>query len=221
MTLVASIGLHGEALVSALIQVPAAGGMAMLVPAADVGDSEPLHEPTEVAVAARAQDQVPVVGHEAVAEQIDGHDREGFAKAFLEGGVVAGVVEELAAGVGAVEDVEDHAARGDAGGAGHEETVAKRERRVNLNVLIPFSGLNVLIPFSGSGLNVLIPFSGSYPLFWFQQALNDAQRRRQRSHRWSFGGLPPAVPRRPGDRAGPGLLLAVFLRDPRHLLSGL
>ena len=121
------VALDGEALVGALVEVAAAGAAAVLVPAADVGDGEPLHEAPELAVGGGQQDQVPVVAHEAVGEQADaGEGGEGFGEHFQEGGVVAGGVEDGRAGVAAVEHVEHDAAGGDAGGAGHGGRVTRR-----------------------------------------------------------------------------------------------
>ncbi len=70
-----------------------------------MGGHQPLHPAREVTVAMRAEDQVEVVGHEAVGEQSHGQPDRGFADGLEEGGEVLGLVEDLGSGVTPVEDV--------------------------------------------------------------------------------------------------------------------
>lgn len=102
MALAPSVGLDRKALVCPLIQVPAPGGVAVFVPSADVRHGEALHESAEIAVIARAQHQVPMVGHQAVGEQLDRHHRQHLGEALFKGRIVTGTVEEISACVRAV-----------------------------------------------------------------------------------------------------------------------
>ena len=73
--------------------------------------------------AAGAEDQVPVVGHEAPGEQVHGHGPQRPGQDGGEGGVVGVGLEQCHAPVAAVEGVECPAGGGEAGGAGHRRTV--------------------------------------------------------------------------------------------------
>src|SRR5947207_594621 len=73
---------------------------------------------------AGAEDEVPVVGHDAVGEEVDGGAGVGLGEGELEGGVVLVVAEEGDAGDGAVEDVVDVAGGALAAGAGHCRSLA-------------------------------------------------------------------------------------------------
>jgi hypothetical protein len=84
--------------------------------AADVCGSEAEHEVGEFAVVSGPEDEVPVVGHEAVGEDAYGEDLAGLVEGLEEGLVIGGFVEDALAGVAAVEDMVDDVARGDACG---------------------------------------------------------------------------------------------------------
>ena len=113
------VALDGEGFVGALVKVAVACGVAVFVPASDVCDGEALHELAELGVGGGLEDQVPVVGHDAVGEELDGDGVEGLGEDFFEGGVVEVFLEEGGAGVGSVEDVKEGVGGGDAGCAGH------------------------------------------------------------------------------------------------------
>jgi hypothetical protein len=61
-----AVFLYGEALESALVEVAAALAVAMGVPALGVGHGEPLHESRELAVGFWPEDEVEMIGHEAI-----------------------------------------------------------------------------------------------------------------------------------------------------------
>ena len=113
------IGLDGERRESSLVEVPGADGVAVEVLAPHVRRREAVHEGLQITVALRPEDEVPVAGHHAVGE--DAH-RDPFERASdnpFECVVVAGVLEDPGALVGAVEDVEDHVPGSDACCARH------------------------------------------------------------------------------------------------------
>ena len=58
--------LDGEAFETALVEVAASAGVAVGVPALGVGHGEPLHEAGELSILGGEEDEVEVVGHEAV-----------------------------------------------------------------------------------------------------------------------------------------------------------
>lgn len=120
------VGLDGEGFVGALVDVPAAGGVSVFVPASDVGDGESLHVSAQVAGLAWAKYQVPVVGHEAVGEDAHVDVFGGLGHDAFKGVVVVGGVEDGHAGDAAVDDVEDHVAGLDTGCSWHGCRVSGR-----------------------------------------------------------------------------------------------
>ena len=83
-------------------------------------DADPAHQPRQRGGGrAGAQEQVPVVGHQAVAEQADGVPPQALGQDAEEGVEVGRLVEKVLAAVAAVEHVVDHAGRDGPGGAGH------------------------------------------------------------------------------------------------------
>jgi hypothetical protein len=65
------VGFDTEVLVATLIKMSACPTVMPVMPP-HVRDRQPLHKALELIGAARAQDQVPVIGHHAPAKQIDG-----------------------------------------------------------------------------------------------------------------------------------------------------
>ena len=98
---------------------------------AEVREREPAEELAQLAVAARPEHHVPVVGHEAPVEQADRAPPVGLDQEPLEGEVVPVLAEEGEPSVGAVEDVEDRPAGGVACGAGHDRMVPRANRASN------------------------------------------------------------------------------------------
>lgn len=95
--------LDRERLEPALPDVSAMGIMPEIAP--NVRRHQPLHPPREVAVAVGPQDEVEVVGHQAVGEQSHGQPQTRLADDAEEGLVVLRLVEDLGAGVAAIQDV--------------------------------------------------------------------------------------------------------------------
>jgi hypothetical protein len=116
--------LNGEGFEAALVERAVADGVVAGAPALGVGEGEPLHEGGELAVAMRAQEQVPVAGHDAVGEDFEWGALVGLEEGGEEGEVVLVAFEDVDASDGAVEDVVDDAARGLSGCSGHGGNVA-------------------------------------------------------------------------------------------------
>jgi hypothetical protein len=119
--------LHEEAFEATLVDVALAVRVIVLVIAADVGVGEPAHEGGELAVVLGEENEVKVVGHEAIAQQSYGGEALArFGQELDEGGVVGFFAEDGAAGIATIEDVEDESAGGDAGTAGHGGSIRGR-----------------------------------------------------------------------------------------------
>ena len=95
--------LYGEGFEAALPDVTRAT-MAFVV-TADVCGEEPLHPAGEVTVLAGPEDEVEMVGHEAVAADAHGEAFAGEGHEIDEGLIVVVVVEDAGAAVAAVDDV--------------------------------------------------------------------------------------------------------------------
>ena len=62
------VAFDGKRLVSALVDVPQSHVMPMLLPAANVSDRKPLHEGRQLAVTFWPQQEMPMIGHERIAQ---------------------------------------------------------------------------------------------------------------------------------------------------------
>src|SRR5204863_27694 len=106
---------------------------------------EPAHEGGELAVVLGEENEVKVVGHEAIAQQSYGGEALArFGQELDEGGVVGFFAEDGAAGIATIEDVEDESAGGDAGTAGHGGSIQG---------LLPLEKMSVpfVLPHHGNG----------------------------------------------------------------------
>lgn len=109
----------------------AAVAMAVLLPAARVGERQSLHERAEGVIALRPDDQVPMVGHEAVGEQLHtGVLLKRFGENALERLVVGRFLEQRHAADTPIEDVVDVSARCQPSAAGHGHTIAGATARI-------------------------------------------------------------------------------------------
>jgi hypothetical protein len=99
------VRLHWERLESALIEVAGAGRVVVSVPSLGVRHGEPAHELREVAIGARPEQEMEVVGHHAIGQQPHVITRDGLGEDSLECGVIPVGLKESQAGVAAVEDV--------------------------------------------------------------------------------------------------------------------
>lgn len=102
-----AVVLDRERIEPALVEVARPGGMAMGMPALGMGHRQPSHESGQVAIASGPEDEVEVVGHDAVGQHPHGVARGGVGEDAEEGAIIAVVVEDRGAGDGAVQGVID------------------------------------------------------------------------------------------------------------------
>ena len=112
----------------------------MGAPAGRVGDGQPVHELRHIPAVADAwpDDQVPVVGHQAVADQPQRHALPGLPEDALERPVVRVLPEQTGAAVAAVEQVIHITAHDLSGPTGHDASLTPRRRPVKTTP-VPFS----------------------------------------------------------------------------------
>jgi hypothetical protein len=115
--------LHGKTLEPPLIHRPLAAGMAMGMPPLRVRDRHPADIIGQFAILRRPKDQMPVIGHETIAQQPRGKPLMGLGEDFLEGLVIASVIEDPLPADTPVEDMIDFPARGHSQSSGHVETL--------------------------------------------------------------------------------------------------
>ena len=126
--------LDGERLEAALIQMAGADGAVVRVPTHGVRVRQPAKKVGQVAIALGPEDEVPVIGHEAVAENADRELGVGFIDNAQERLVVAVLLEERQPGDGSIQGVVDVAARRMASSSWHgvqhdRRSVAGQEKR--------------------------------------------------------------------------------------------
>ena len=94
---------------------------AVVVPmvAADMGGEQPLHPAAQVAVAARPEHEVEMVGHQHVAQDSQRQPLVGLRHQFEEGGVVAIFVKHFGPRIAAIEHVVAHPTGGRPRCSGH------------------------------------------------------------------------------------------------------
>lgn len=97
----------GERLEAALIDVAAAGRVAVGVPALRVREGQPADELRQLAILPRPDDEVPVVGHHAVGQEPRPRPLDSLDEDSLKRLVVAVAVEDGHPRVGAVQHVID------------------------------------------------------------------------------------------------------------------
>jgi hypothetical protein len=87
-----------------------AGSVVMGVPPLGVGQGQPLHELGQVPIAPGPEQEVEVIGHQAVSQQPHIEPGHGFGQDPFERGEIAVVVEDSESGVGSVQSVIDKSA---------------------------------------------------------------------------------------------------------------
>ena len=97
----------------ALVEMARADVVVMGVPALRVRQGEPGHEARQVPALVRPQDQVPVVGQQAIGQDAHRHLRLGLAEHALKRSEIAGLVQERTPGVATVQHVVDQPAFSD------------------------------------------------------------------------------------------------------------
>jgi len=107
------VGLDGEGLVSALVDVPQSHVMPMLLPAADVRDRQPLHEGRQVAVVLGPKQEMPMIRHHRVGTNPHGRLVSSFLEDPFERLKVSRLVEQLHAAHAAIQNMKHHPTRCD------------------------------------------------------------------------------------------------------------
>ncbi len=131
--------LHRKALEPPLIKVAVPDFVVVLLPAADMGHRQPLHEAAELPIDPRLEKQVPVVGHEAIGEQLHRLRRQRLGHCAFEGEVVFVLVEDLPPTDAPVEDVEHDPCGGFASGSSHAVREVIGARPSTKSAPVPFS----------------------------------------------------------------------------------
>jgi hypothetical protein len=101
------------------------------VPPSGVRQGQPAHGARRVAIGARPEDEVGVVGHDTVRQRPHVIARDGLGQGAGERPVIAPVVEDGKATVGAVQRVVDESALGGAGRSAHGDEAPGRVANVN------------------------------------------------------------------------------------------
>ena len=99
---------HGKALVSPLVQVSCPPAVIVLVVPADVRHPDPPHQPPQRNVGPRPDDQMPVIGHQAVSQQSHRITLQPLDQHLLEGVEVALLLKQSQASVPPIEDLVNH-----------------------------------------------------------------------------------------------------------------
>lgn len=131
--------LDGERFESPLPDV--AGGLVMLVVAADVRGEQPLHPAGQIAVLARPEDQVKVIRHQTISEQPHRHNFVGGREEADERLVIGRLMKDPLAGISAAEDVVTVSTGGVAVRSGHRRMLTRRGVQSQNEVRPCFSSL--------------------------------------------------------------------------------
>ena len=126
------VRLDGKRLVAPLVNVARTDATAILLPVANVGDGELLHERGQIAFLLRPQHKMPVIGHQAIRTDPHRATQQRFGDDLLEGLVVSVVVEQAHAADATVQYVEDHSTWRDSRGSGHARRLDEFARFVNI-----------------------------------------------------------------------------------------
>lgn len=95
--------LRGEGLEAALPDMP--GGLVSLAMSRNMGGQKPVHEAAKVAVLARPETEMKVVGHQAVGKDAHLYASAGLVEQDHECGIIVGGMENAISRVTAIDDV--------------------------------------------------------------------------------------------------------------------
>jgi len=112
-----------ETFEAALINMAAAQGMIMGMPAHGMSVREPLREGRELSLLLRPNDKVPIIGHQAIGEQPGRMRLQRLAEHALKGLVVAILLEQRQARNGSIENVIEVTSRRCTSNTGHAPTI--------------------------------------------------------------------------------------------------
>jgi hypothetical protein len=106
------IALHRKTLEPALIQVALTDRFAVLAPPPDVSGTDPLHELGEVIGVPGPENEVPVIAHQAVAQNPHPGAPAALFQQLEKREKIAGLLEDVQPAVAAVEHVKHDSAGG-------------------------------------------------------------------------------------------------------------
>ncbi len=115
------IGLDRKRLEAALIDRPSPGGVMMGMPALRMGDGDPAEHLGEFAILSRPEEEMPVIGHQAIGGDADLGLGLGFGENLLERGVVSGLFKERQPSYATIQHVIGKISSSKAGAARHTE----------------------------------------------------------------------------------------------------
>src|SRR5688572_20667934 len=111
--------------------------MSMGVPALGVRERQPADESGELAIAARPDDEMPVIRHEAVGQEASFGPLDGLQQDVLKGFVIGGRVKDREPGIGAIQHMVHIAAEGGSEGSSHALTVWDCDSKIKNRFLTP------------------------------------------------------------------------------------
>jgi len=124
---------HGKALESPPVQVPRTTAVIVHVVPADVRHTHPAHQPSQRHVGPRPDDNMPMVGHQAISQKIHRITLESLDQHSLAGVVVGLVVKQSQETVATIEDVIDHPCFDRPSGSWHSGRFADGPLSVNIS----------------------------------------------------------------------------------------
>ena len=131
---VSLVGLDGETLVGALIDVPDTCSAMGRVPSLYVGYGDPMHKGRHGIVVRRPEQQVPVVGHDAIAANPHAEPVDALGEDLFEGEEITFLLEYPQSPVGTVKGMVDNSTFGYAFSAHHENMLIHHLCGVNKNI---------------------------------------------------------------------------------------
>jgi hypothetical protein len=125
--------------------VAGSDGIMMQMPATDMCCGQPLHETRQVAILQRPQDQMPVIRHEAIAQNADKNFGLSFCQDFFERGIVSVISENRIPTISTVDYVKDHSPRRLACCSWHADDDIPRKRPLS-NMIWTYPRFFALLP---------------------------------------------------------------------------
>ena len=128
--------LDGEGFESTLPHMSGRAVMTMI--SSGVGGQEPLHPASQVAIRMRPEHDVEVIGHQAVAEEVDRYPPSGIGHGLDEGVIIRRLVEHRLPAIAAIQGVINHPANKGASGARHRHKIIETDFEVKNALCPPF-----------------------------------------------------------------------------------
>ncbi len=97
------------------------------MPALGLGEGQPARESGEFTVHLKAHDEVEMVGHKAIVEELDGMAMDTLAEDADESGIIFGIIEDCATRVSPIDGMIDQAAFGCSRWSSHASQFSEKE----------------------------------------------------------------------------------------------